>query len=103
MLIADFVQELTESESNAGKDNRATKASRPYFVPCGTHLTQAQKEIANTMARNTQKDSHLLVKILNFTDTHPSRNCRLVRKHFLMVTVSKKLHCWKQDKLHNGK
>ncbi|XP_078173711.1 B3 domain-containing protein Os03g0620400-like isoform X2 [Carex rostrata] len=85
----DFVQESTESESNAGKDYRAMKASRLYVVPLRTHLTQAQEEIANRMARKTQKDSQLLVKILSASDTPSSRDCTLIReaRHVLQTST----------------
>ncbi|XP_078153988.1 B3 domain-containing protein Os03g0620400-like [Carex rostrata] len=72
-----FVDKSTESDSNTGNDNRAMKASRLYVVPVGTHLTQAQEEIANRMARKAQKDSRMLVKILTQSDTLSNKDCRL--------------------------
>ncbi|XP_078150560.1 B3 domain-containing protein Os12g0592300-like isoform X2 [Carex rostrata] len=81
----EFVQESSDSEEGEHgtvrktKENRTKKASRLYILPNKTHLTKAQEEIANRMARKTHKGSDLFVKILTLTesDTPPSRNCVL--------------------------
>ncbi|XP_078170263.1 B3 domain-containing protein Os12g0592300-like [Carex rostrata] len=85
----DFVQEScqSDSESDEGehktvkkrktKKNEAKNASRLFLLPCYTHLTRAQEEIANRMVRKTQKGSDLFVKILTRTDTGTHRSCRL--------------------------
>ena len=93
ILVADFVQESSESVSDEGEhgtvrkrkekeNHKVKKASRLYVVPSNTYLTKAQEEIANRMAQKAQKGSDLLVKILTQTDTYTIRYCKLVRKNF---------------------
>ncbi|XP_078182256.1 B3 domain-containing protein LOC_Os12g40090-like [Carex rostrata] len=84
----DFIQESSESENDEGqhitvrktktKETRNKEASGLYIIPQHTHLTKAQKVIANSMARETQKGSYLFVKILTQTDTCTNRFCRLI-------------------------
>lgn len=91
--VADLVEEPTKSDSDEGKHitvrktkskkNRAEKASRLYVIPCKTHLTKAQKEIANRMAQKTHKGSDLFVKILTASNIHTYRTCILVCKHLI--------------------
>ncbi|XP_078150559.1 B3 domain-containing protein Os03g0622100-like isoform X1 [Carex rostrata] len=81
----EFVQESSEGDKGEHgtvrirktKENRTMKASHLYILPIRTRLTKAQEEIANRMARKTQKGSDLLVKILTPSEIPPRVNCVL--------------------------
>ncbi|XP_078150525.1 B3 domain-containing protein Os03g0622200-like [Carex rostrata] len=70
----EFVQESSESDEG---EHRAKKASSLYILPNKTRLTKAQEEIANRMARKTEKGSDLFVKILTPSEIPPRVNCVL--------------------------
>ncbi|XP_078150524.1 B3 domain-containing protein Os12g0592300-like [Carex rostrata] len=70
----ELVQESSESDEG---QHRTKKASRLYVIPHKTNLTKAQEEIANRMARRTQEDSDLFVKILTSSEIPPRVNCVL--------------------------
>ncbi|XP_078172668.1 B3 domain-containing protein Os12g0592300-like [Carex rostrata] len=85
-----FAQESSGSESESDKgehktlkkrktreNNRAKKDSCLYVVSRRTYMTKAQEQIANRMARKTQKGSYLFVKILAHTETYIHNYCRL--------------------------
>jgi hypothetical protein len=60
-----------------------------YIVPMKTHLTKAQEEIADRMARKAQQGSDLFVKILAKTHSGAHRSCVLVCIFFFIFTVTK--------------
>ncbi|KAJ3709304.1 hypothetical protein LUZ61_013009 [Rhynchospora tenuis] len=73
------LQESTEIDEKMQRSIRKTKEKKSgfYMVPQKTFLTKAQEEIANRLARKTQKGSYLFVKILSMFNTNAHRNCSL--------------------------